>query len=244
MQDEIPVTFDAAALTVWVENPSGGAAELELVALALTDASDVAADRVHFYPFTSVIIALGGESQVPADPPLEPDNHGTFQLAIRFVELGYDVQMYDEDVVTPSGSGEAFDEVASAVRDRGVTGVAIFGYSHGGGSTYDLAQLLDANRGTIGSFAIAFTGYVDGIENDSDFDVDAETRLPPSTGYHANYYQNPGCGFLCGAAVPGAGFDLDVTTEIWGVDLTHFTVDDAPEVLDGLQEQLTERLAR
>ena len=147
--------------------------------------------------------------------------------------------------MSSSGAGAAFDEVQSAVRDRSVASVAIFGYSHGAGSTNDLARRLDQNRPSIGTFSIEFTGYVDGIDNDSDIDIGTENQLPPSTAYHANYYENPGCGFfaLCGGPIAGADFDLDVTTTPWGAGLTHFTVDDAPEVTTGLIDQLILQVA-
>jgi len=240
------VTFAAPTLTVWVENHLGGAADLELAARALAGGAIVASDRVHFRPFSSIIIALGGESQVPADPPLEPTNHGTFQLAIALRQKGYDVAMYDEDVVPSNGAGAAFNEVASAVGRRAVSGVAIFGYSHGGGSTNDLARRLDTMRATIGSFSIDFTAYVDGIDNDSDFDLDPETVLPPSTGYHANYYQHPGCGFLqlCGGPVAGSNRDVNVTATPWGASLTHFTIDDAPTIFQELLDQVMTNVAR
>jgi hypothetical protein len=107
--------FTTSSRTVWVENPLGEAADLELFARSTSGGSIVAADRVHFRPFTSVVIALGGESQVPADPPLEPSNHGMFQLAITLHQKGYDVHMYDEDVVPASGAGAAYNEVAAAM---------------------------------------------------------------------------------------------------------------------------------
>jgi hypothetical protein len=132
-------------------------------------------DRLHFYPFTSVVIVLGGEGQVPTDPA-DP-NHGTFQVACALYRDGYDVHMYDEDVVDNTGAGEAFDEVLSAVNEREVTDIAIFGYSHGGGSTYDLAGRL-LNQADIG---VDFTSYVDAVQNDSDTDVDQETRRPPGS---------------------------------------------------------------
>jgi len=244
--DSITPAFVGGMLTLWVELPQAGSADLELVAVSLDDQAVIASDEVRLFAFTSVVIALGGESQVPADPPLEPNNHGTFQLALELYRLGYDVHMYDEDVVSAGGAGAAFDEVVSAVRDRGVGSVAIFGYSHGGGSTNDLARRLDDNRGTIGAFSIDFTAYVDGIDNDSDIDIGTETELPPSTAYHANYYENPGCGFfaLCGGPIVGADFDLDVTTTPWGAGLTHFTVDDAPEVTSGIRDQLLPRVPR
>ena len=238
--DSAVLSFDAGPLTVWLETPAAGMSALTLVARRTGDGSVVASDALALFSFTSIVIALGGEDQVPADPPTEPDNHGTFQIAIELYQRGYDVHMYDEDVVSSSGAGAAYDEVVGALRDRGVGSVAIFGYSHGAGSTNDLARRLDDNRGTIGTFSIDFTGYVDGIDNGSDIDIGTETALPSSTGYHANYYENPGCGFftLCGGPIAGADFDLDVNTTPWGAGLGHFTIDDATEVTTGLIDQL------
>ena len=148
--------------------------------------------------------------------------------------------MYDEDAVPASGTGVVFDEVVSAVQDRGVTGVTIFGYSHGGGSTNDLAIRLDTPRDSIGTFTIEYTAYMDGIDNDSDIDTGAETQIPASTQFHDNYYERvcpPAFPFgpaLCGNSIPGSDLDLNVNTTPWGASLDHFDIDDAPEVLDGI----------
>lgn len=243
--DSAVLSFSSTTRTVWAENPAGGEADLELQARETPGGSVIASDTAHLFPFSSVVVALGGESQVPADPPLEPNNHGMFQLAITLYQTGYDVHMYDEDVVGSTGAGVAFDEVASSVRDRGVTGVAIYGYSHGGGSTNDLARRLDDNRAAIGVFSIDLTAYVDGIDNDSDLDIGTETELPPSTGYHANYYQNPGCGLfaLCGGPIAGADLNVNVTATPWGASLMHLDIDDAPEVLQGILDELILRVA-
>jgi hypothetical protein len=234
------VSFPSPTRTLWAESPDGGEADLELVARSIATGAVVASDRVHLVPFTSTVIALGGENQVPADPPLEPTNHGTFQLAITLYRMGYDVHMYDEDVVPASGAGAAYNEVVSAIQHRGVSHVAIYGYSHGGGSTNDLARRLDTNRASIGTFSLDFTAYVDGIDNDSDIDIDTETALPPSTIYHASYYEHPGCGFLqlCGGPITGANLNVNVTATPWGSALTHYTIDDAPQVLQGVLDLL------
>ena len=244
--DVLTLDLPASGQTVWLENPTGGAADVRLAARAVSSQVEVATDTLHTFPFTSIVIALGGESQVPDEPLLEPTNHGTFKLAIDLYDQGYDVHMYDEDVVIANGSGAAYNEVVRAVSQRGVGSVAIFGYSHGGGSTTDLAVRLNANRATIGSFVIPLTAYVDGIENDSDFDLNSENDLPPTTQYHASYYQNPGCGFLqlCGAPVPGADLNLNVNTTPWGAGLDHFEIDDAPEVLQGIMDAILIRVTR
>ena len=231
-----PLTFSSTTRTLWAESPFGGEVDLDFAARNIATGATVASDRLHFVPYTSLIIALGGENQVPADPTNDPGNQGTFDLAISLYHKGYDVHMYDEDVVPSTGAGAAYDEVVSAIQKRGVSHVAIYGYSHGGGATNNLAKRLDANRASIGAFTLDFTGYIDAIKSDSDIDIRTETALPPSTLYHANYYEHPGCGFLqlCGGPITGANLNVNVTATPWGGSLTHFTIDDAPEVLQGL----------
>ena len=236
--DEQALDFGETRRTVWVESASGGSADLEFVARSTIDGSVLSADVTHFFSFTSVIIVLGGEDQVPSDP------HGTFQSAIDLYSQGYDVHMYDEDVVSPTvGGGAAQEEVESALRDRGVTEVAIFGYSHGGGSTHDLAERL-------GGANISFTAYVDGIGQDGIIPIGAETRLPPGTQYHANYYQRSTF-LLNGVAVTGAAFNCNVNVEPcdglpagWGADLRHGTIDDDTDVRNGVLDKLTARVLR
>src|SRR5262249_5335245 len=172
-------------LTVWIEWAAAqqGVADLRLEPLAAT----FALDMLRFHTFGSIIIALGGEGQNPS-VPVDP-NHGTFVTGIDLYNSGYDVFLHSEADVAPDGSGPAYNEVVDAIQHRMVNRVGIFGYSHGGGSTFFLADRLDVNRAGIGVFDIVATSYVDGVENNSNIDVNPETRRPPSSEYHANQYQ-------------------------------------------------------
>ena len=192
-----------------------------------------------FYPFTTIVIALGGENQVPSDPP-DP-NHGVFNLAATLYAQGFDVHMYDEDNVNSSGAGSVYDEVVRAIQGRGIALVAIFGYSHGGGSTHDLAGLLDSNRASIGTFTFPYTAYIDGIRNSSDIDINSETRLPAATQYHVNYYQRNDF-LIRGNSVPGANVDVNVTNTPWGSGLVHTSIDDHPNVRDGVLTPLLQHV--
>ncbi|MCP4247582.1 MAG: hypothetical protein GY778_11085 [bacterium] len=232
-------------LTVWVEwaTATHGIADLRLEPLA----SNVAKDTLVFHTFESIVAALGGEGQVPSDPA-DPEA-GTFVVATHLYGLGYDVHMFDEDSVGADGSGAVFEEVADAIQNRGVGEVAIFGYSHGGGSTYDLADLLDINRPTLGVFDIRFTSYVDSVSNNSDIDVGQELRRPPATDYHLNHYQHGTFGdfWLDGGPVPNSNpppTGLDVETTAWGANATHFEVDDFGQVLDLMETSLIPRVTR
>jgi hypothetical protein len=232
--------------TVWVEwtGSTHGDADLRLV----PQGSKGALDRVTFHTFRSIVMALGGEGQVPS-VPVDP-NHGTFVVGRALYALGYDVHLFDEDTVSFDGSGAAYDEVVNAIQDRAVSEVVSFGYSHGGGSTYDLAERLDTNRGSIGTFTIPFTSYVDGVGNNSDTDTSQENRRPPSTGWHANHYQVgqfiPDF-FLDGGPVPSSNppaTGLNVETTAWGSGATHFIVDDYTEVRDYIHANLLTRVTR
>ncbi len=230
--DALPIGGGQTTLTLWIEwaSASHGIADLELETLD----GAITFDVVTLHTFQSIVIALGGESQ-PTSVPVDP-NHGTFVVGRALYAAGYDVFMYDEDNVSSDGSGAVFNEVVDAVGQRGVDRVAIFGYSHGGGSTYDLADRLDAQRAGIGNFEIEFTSYVDGVGNNSDVDTAMETRRPPSTGLHANHYQHGTLFedfFLDGGPVANsipAPTGLDVETTPWGSGCTHFEVDDFVQV--------------
>lgn len=241
-----PLAFGGArTLTLWAEwtGTAPGTVTLDLGTLE----SGTVADRLVFHVFRGLVVALGGEGQVPG-LPLDP-NHGTFLAATTFYEDGYDVLMRDEDEVLPDGSGPVYAEVVNAIQHRGVDRLAIYGYSHGAGSTYDLCDRLDLFAGTIGAFTVEFTSYVDSVQNDSDVDVDMELRRPIGSAWHANHYQHGTFfdAFLDGGPVnasepPPSG--LDVETTPWGAGATHFLVDDYVQVLDFLVTGLEARLDR
>ncbi|MDX2171118.1 MAG: hypothetical protein SF182_28880 [Deltaproteobacteria bacterium] len=238
------LTFDGSGTrTVWIESPNGGAADLELRARPAGGGATLANDTIHFYPFTSVIIALGGEGQGPSDPP--DSNHGVFNIAKTLYTQGYDVHMYDEDNVSSSGAGAAYDEVVRAVQQRGIGIVSIFGYSHGGGSTYDLSERLDINRASIGTFTMPYSAYIDGIENDSDIDLDSERRRPLGSAYHVNYYQR-GDFLIKGNSITtgGAEVDVNVNNQSWGGGLVHTSIDDHANVRSGVLDPLLLRVPR
>lgn len=235
---ETNITITSSPMSVWVENPTGGTADLELVAKD-SSGNDVCSDKIHFYPFTSVVIGLSGEMLFGNDP-LE---NGMFDVAEDLYEAGYDIHYYDEDVVDNNGAGAAYDEVVSAIQERGVSEVAIYGHSHGGGSTHDLSERLNANRTGIGTFTINITAYVDAIDNESDVSTDSETGLPPSTAYHVNYYQTSDWP-LRGGLVFGADENLDVNTTPWGQNLDHGAIDNDTNVINTVVDRIIQKMSQ
>ncbi|MDE0930439.1 MAG: hypothetical protein OSA77_07120, partial [Halioglobus sp.] len=146
--------------------------------------------------------------------------------------------------VASDGSGVVYDEIVDAVQNRGVTSLGLYGFSHGGGSVYDLAERLYTNKASIGDFEIDFTGYIDSIENDSDVDLDAEIRRPIDTKYHVNYYQHWGFIPPWGYPVAGADVDVNVTSTSWGSFLWHITITNSADVQAGIYEPMVLRVQR
>ncbi|MCA8981217.1 MAG: hypothetical protein H6831_15970 [Planctomycetes bacterium] len=242
-----PIQFGGAQqATLWVEwtGAAGGDAILALQAQVARRPYG----RVRFHCFRGLVVALGGEDQVP-QLPVDP-NHGTYIVATELYELGWDVLMSDEDFVSSSGAGAVYDEMVNAIQYRGVDELAIFGYSHGGGSTYDLCERLSTVGAGLPSHTIEFTSYVDGVGNNSDIDTSQETRRPIGSAYHANHYQHGSFfqdlgldgGPVTNSLPPPTG--LDVETTPWGASATHFVVDDYAQVVDFILVNLEARLAR
>ncbi len=239
----LPLGAGQTLLTFYVEWAAAvhGEAELHVEPLA----APISLDVLRFHTFRGIVLALGGEDQSPT-VPLDA-NHGTFVVAHALYQQGYDVHIYDEDNVGADGGGAVLTEAVEAVSRRLVDEIAIFGYSHGGGSTHDLAERLDNDRAGIGIFEIVVTSYVDAVENDSDFDISQELRRPPSSGYHANHWQTGSLTdfFLDGGPVPNSDpppSGLNVETTPWGSGSTHFQVDDFVQVRSFIQANLESRV--
>jgi hypothetical protein len=236
------LTFTSATRSVWVENHAGGTADLEFKAVD-DQFTTISTDTVHFYPFTSVVIALGGFTQEPSDPA-DP-NHGAFVIATDLYRAGYDVHMYNEGSVYYDGDGVPYEEATTAVGARQVTSVAVLGYSWGGGATYLLTNRLDEQRGGIGQFSIQYTAYIDAVDRLTTL---PETSRPPSSAYHVNYYEDntlwPRGGPVAGTDAPETPYGCNVAETVWGATLTHSTIDDHPTVQGVIESELCNRIAR
>lgn len=191
----------------------------------------------------------GGWNQVPSDPAQRNAQgqleHGTFQTAIDLYVDAYDVHMYDEEEVGLLGGGDPYEEVVSAVQNRGVTSVAIFGYSWGGGATEDLAGGLDSNRATIGTFQIRFTAYIDAVESTSS---NEENDRPLGSAMHLTIYQDNGNLELGGGPVtptqPADPPAINVSNTGWGAGLDHYLIDDHPNVRDAVRQGVQNNVTR
>jgi hypothetical protein len=246
-QDEQELSLNNATRTGWVENVTSGIADLELQVRKADDNSVLNSDKVHFYSFTSIVIALGGRTQVPHDPVTpalpDPDHPGTFDIARDLYLAGYDVHMYNEaDVGTNVTSSVPYLEVQSATQNRDVSNIAIFGYSYGGGATYNLAAALGRT--------LAFTAYIDAVINPffgnpcSSSSPPAQTNWPIGSTYHVNYFQFPHT--LLDDECLGGSNCTPVASYEFNLDplVTHFTIDDNGGVRNGIEQKLKANVPR
>jgi hypothetical protein len=193
---------------------------------------ELASDTFVYYPFTSNVIILGGEWQVPADPVQFPGEHGLFDLGIElYRDEGYYVRMFDEDDADSwDGEGAAYDAIVEAINDYGVGNVSLVGYSHGASSAWGVAWRLNSNAtGNLTDitkpFTISFTSYIDGVD---DYGSNPEIRRPPLSAFHTNQYQTNDLPPLPRGA-RGSGNDEVDRSAIPGIE--HKLMDDDPQVL-------------
>jgi len=222
--DEQVLTFSGSTKDVWVESPNGGTADLYFQVRRISDGVISCEDKVHFYGFSSCIIVLGGEGQTPSDD----SEYGTFILGKILYLDGYDVHMFDEDKTYT----EVEPEVRSAIEKRGVITMIVFGYSHGGGSTYIIAKyLVDEELATENT--IVYTAYTDAVTNTLPWFA-PETRRPPGSLYLTNRYEL-NTFLIHGDSVPNTEDEVNLTD----LDLTHYNIDDYEEVINNIRSVIS-----
>jgi hypothetical protein len=236
---EEEITISSSPMTVWVENPSGGDADLELV--ARSGSTDVCSDKIHFYPFTSVVVFFEGEGRNPHDPPVTGNSIqdlkgvGISTMALELYLEGYDVHIY-----TDSPSSVGFNEVKSAVTERDVSQVALVGYSHGGGSVYEVSY--DMYQDTT-SFDLKYTAYIDAMRQPFT-GITAEDRRPLNSPFHVNYFQNGEAIYLYldGAPCLPAGPGIEANIDTPSSPETHVSIDDNATVINSIITNLKAKL--
>jgi hypothetical protein len=128
--------------------------------------------------------------------------------------------------------------VVNAVSRRGVKNVAIYGYSWGGGATYNLSAALKGLPPDIGNlFSVCVTGYIDAVALDGG---KAEGRRPPLTDFHVGQYTTnyiPDALWRGGTTSKG---DDDIDRAYLGVN--HYTIDDNDIVQEFLIMRIEQKL--
>ena len=212
-------------------------------------------ETVRFHSFRSIIVAFGGFTQDPIDSdgdgsigdPVSggPNREGIFDIAQGFYDTGWDVLAFDENEVD-NPADIPFREIRSAVQQRFVLpefggGVAIMGYSQGGGATQLLIERLWDEEDIITDFGV----YLDAVDHDGAF---AENDWPDVAFYLLSIYQENstlrGGDIDNNEVIPGAFLEeINTTTRPgWNNNLNHTQIDDDPQVQQLIRTRLPQRL--
>ncbi len=225
----------------------GRASEASLV--SADDGSVI--DAAYFHTFQSIIVGLGGFSQGSAA------GSGTGTAAVNtaaasvpdFHDLGYAVHWYPWNK-----AAEALAEVQTALTDRGVSKLSMYGYSLGGDRVVDIAN----NLAGVNTEVIHRTAFIDAIEESFPFFFGtAERQLPPGSPKHLNIYQDQDH-FLHGGTTNEDVGTADVTDINASTDSSdtpqlrpdasnggpHIDIDFTAEVIERYSEFLIEGLLR
>lgn len=238
-----PLPFVNDKVTVFVEWSAfgHGFANLTLVDPATMNA----VDSVRFHSFKSLVIIFGGNGQDPQDTDGDgligdfigggPNREGIFDFAQILYNFGWDVLPFDEEDLD-AAEDIPFSEAQNAVANRLVdpfmagSGLAIMGYSQGGGAAHDLIERLQDEAGITTTVGV----YVDAVQYGGLF---SETDWPDVAFYMLNIYQtNPG---LRGGDIDNSEVIFPAVMEELNVSasgearfnmLDHFSIDDSEDV--------------
>ena len=233
--------------------------------LSLIDATTLESlDTVRFHSFRSMVVIFGGATHQPYDEDHDgsigdpvggfftggaANREGIFDVATNLYVQGWDVYPYNEDEVDDD-LDLPFVEITNAIDrrfvgfdfDTNVGGIAIMGFSQGGGATHDLIRRLWQERNITTDFGM----YLDAVEHDLPEPTLPETRNPLGLFSLLNIYQRLGP-FVGNEINPDTetGFleEYNVTTDPgWNNSLNHHLIDDDLQVRQAIRIRLQEHL--
>lgn len=220
--ETIVSTSNAPPKSYWVEcTDTLTTANIEFF-LRSAGGQDVKLKTLPFRSFTTVVCALSGEV---FNTPTNAANQGTYDISEALYLEGYNIAYYPE-----SSETRAAQELKDQRAKCGIAKIGVFGWSHGGGSTYNLALALGQ---------VAFTGYIDAIAQGW---TSAEDRYPTGSAYHFNYYQRNWFTYppLAGDKTnpPGANKEKDLSSTT-----DHFSIVVDPSVQADIKASLKSQIS-
>jgi hypothetical protein len=235
--------------TLWVEWRANAhaTADLSIEAIETKTGNTVIKDEITYSTFTSVTNAFVGEHQTAGNRTVSP---GVNDWVAGELSEGYDVHVWDDghdwfsrDEADEWGRGPAYDELVNAVNYRGVNKLALIGYSHGGGTVYNVSWRINKNyedskgKTFLNTRQLVFTSYIDAVSNSNYFNPSEENRKPPGSLFHLNQYQENE--FFTGGL---SSADEEVDRSTLGVD--HGTIDDNSTVQGLLKTRFEQKVTR
>ena len=198
---------------------------------------------------TTFIAVIAGRLQDEANL-VDIDQQGVIKLTVRLRGQGYNAHLYTtwgpNRTAREDGSGKIYDDIVAAA-NAGIHNLAVVGYSHGGGVTYQVINRLNINHhfGGLTMNRAVYSAY-----------IDAYTRPGgpyPFLGFPENHYPNPSehhdNWFACapgveplrivnGAVNMNALSRADEQALPENERVNHLTIDDRQYVQDGIYNSI------
>jgi hypothetical protein len=225
----------------WVEwaGADHGEGIVELVVRHRATREEQVIDRVRVHTVTQAVILFTGETAWGG----QPQRTDMARIARTLVQRGFDVVLFEPSDLR-SASSAALKDFANKFQAHRITEFALIGHSHGGGAIYQLSEILNRQfpmERVNGQYRLAFTAYLDAIQNSSGLATAAETRYPLNSHRHVNYFQQTLATVLTGGPVGYPAEDIDPNT--WpGVSVDHESIDGNPTVQADLIGKLVQAL--
>jgi len=258
-----PLQFTNNSATVFVEwaSPEHGTDILSL----LNGTIFAVLDSVRFHSFRSIVTIFGGKGQDSRDTDGDGsiddsrggnNREGIFQVAQELYNTGWDVLAFsvpDAEPPIDQVIGVAYDEIVNAITYRAVGnpfdfggGVAVMGYSWGGGAANVLIERLWDDF----DYNVIYGVYLDAVVYGSELPPIAMNFWPEGLFYLLNIYQEnvPLGGEPVDPNDVPAGSqleDIDTTTAPgFPGNLFHATIDDDPQVQARIRLRLGQLMFR
>ena len=243
---EAPLGSSATLWAEWI-GPASGEEILEVVARS-DGGTEGRIGRLRIRPFTSHVVLVSGETAAGGGIfEADPIPHGTTTIARNLVSAGLDVSYYTPAMFqSTTNQAAVLNDLDTLVQGNRESVIALVGYSHGGGAVWQLADAMSRHAWPAAAPTLAFTGYVDAVQNSNSFNPFTESRRPAGAARHANYYQTNRFdnSALIGAATAGST-SVDVNRDfsafrdpISGLIIDHLSIDNHPDVIQDLTERL------
>jgi hypothetical protein len=234
--------------------------------LSLVDATTLATiDSVRFHSFRSVIVMFGGRGHNASDKDgdgnigdhvggilVGNNREGDFDFAQALRDSGWNVLAYaSPEIATATVIQPAYDEIVNEITYQSVGnpfdysgGVAVMGYSWGGGVAHDLIDKLWDDF----DYNVLYGVFWDAVQHP--LKAPAETDFPEGLFYLLNIYQTfsfPRGGTIEPENVPAGSQLEDVNTTTapgFPGDVPHQLIDDAISVKNRIGLRLSQLMFR
>lgn len=220
--------------------------------------SNVAQGQVVVPTMPDTIMIVAGHRQTAGwleQSWFAPSGQGNSVGAIwkDLVKAGYNVFLTPEadwegSVVQWNGRGRFYDELNEEISRGWAYNIGLIGYSHGGGTIYNMSDDIYQDRTIYDSQHVVFAATIDAVERySSDQHLPTSLGVSPGAMWNAdsiNYWESYGVpawynfgGVCSGQNMPAGGTKNTQISFVYGVSANHCNIYSSPVVISGIERE-------